>query len=102
MLLSPELRDAVVGELKRIKSQLNLSDDQEQKVQAFLTEASEKVQKYREHNQNASQADVIKKLADNREAIRQRVVNILTPDQLAKWDSEVAKAKEFLGLKIAA
>jgi hypothetical protein len=45
MPLTPELRDAVVGELKRIKSQLNLSDDQEQKVQAFLTEASEKVQK---------------------------------------------------------
>ena len=53
-------------------------------------------------NPNASQAEVIKKLADNRDAIRQRVVNILTPDQLAKWDSEVAKAKEFLGLKIAA
>jgi hypothetical protein len=60
------------------------------------------VQEYREQNPNASQADVIKKLADNREAIRQRVVNILTPEQLTKWDSEVAKSKEFLGLKIAA
>ena len=102
MPLTPELRDAVVSELKKIGSQLNLSDDQKQKVQAFLTEASEKVQEYRVQNPNASQADVIKKLADNREAIRQRVVNILTPEQLTKWDSEVAKAKEFLGLKIAA
>lgn len=102
MPLTPELRDAVVVELKKIGSQLNLSDDQKQKVQAFLTEASEKVQEFREHNPNASQSDVIKKLADNREAIRQRVVNILTPEQLTKWDSEVAKAKDFLGLKMAA
>ena len=102
MPLTPELRTAVEGELKRIGSQLNLSDDQKQKVQAFLTEASEKVQEFREQNPNASQLDVIKKLADNRDAIRQRVVNILTPEQLTKWDSEVAKAKEFLGLKVAA
>jgi|SwirhirootsSR3_FD_contig_31_28070212_length_373_multi_8_in_0_out_0_1 predicted HTH transcriptional regulator len=102
MPLTPELRDAVVGEMKRIGSQLNLSDDQKQKVEVFLTEASEKVQEYKKENPNASQADVTKKLADNREAIRQRVVNILTPEQLNKWDSEVAKSKEFLGLKIAA
>lgn len=102
MPLTPELRDAVAVELKRIGSQLNLSDEQKQKVQPFLTEASEKVQEYRENNPNASQADVMRKLADNREAIRQRVANILTPEQLTRWDSEVAKSKEFLGLKIAA
>ena len=102
MPLSPELRDAVVSELKRIGFQLNLSDDQKQQVQAFLTEASEKVQQYREQNPNATQTDVIKRLQDNRDVIRQRVVNILTPEQLAKWDSEVAKSKEFLGLKVAA
>jgi len=102
MPLTPELRDAVVSELKRIGSTLNLSDDQKQKVQALLTEAQEKVQEYRRQNPNASQADVLKRLADNRAGIRQRVVDILTPDQLAKWDSEVAKAKDFLGQKLAA
>jgi periplasmic protein CpxP/Spy len=102
MPLTPELRDAVVSELKRIGATLNLSDDQKQKVQAFLTEASEKVQEYKQQNPNASQEDVVKKLADNRATIRQRVVNILTPDQLTKWDTEVAKAKDFLGQKIAA
>jgi periplasmic protein CpxP/Spy len=102
MPLSPDLRDAVASELKRIGSTLNLSDDQKQKVQAFLTEAQEKVQEYRQQNPNASQADVIKRLSDNRAAIRQRVVSILTPDQLTKWDSEVAKARDFLGQKIAA
>jgi periplasmic protein CpxP/Spy len=102
MPLTPDLRDAVVSELKRIGATLNLSDDQKQKVQAFLTEASEKVQEYKQQNPNASQEDLIKKLADNRATIRQRVVNILTPDQLTKWDAEVAKAKEFLGQRLAA
>jgi len=102
MPLTNELRDAVASELKRIGSQLNLSDDQKQKVQAFLTEASEKVQQFREQNPNASSADVVRRVAENREAIRQRVVNILTPEQLTKWDAEVAKAKEFLGQKMAA
>lgn len=102
MPLTNEQRDAVAGELKRIGSQLNLSDDQKQKVQALLAEASEKVQEYREQNPHASPLDVVKKLADNRQAIRQRVADILTPEQLAKWDSEVAKAKDFLGQKVAA
>jgi periplasmic protein CpxP/Spy len=102
MPLTPDLRDAVVSELKRIGSTLNLSDDQKQKVQSLLTEAQEKVQEYRQQNPNASQADVLQRLADNRAAIRQRVVGILTPDQLTKWDSEVAKARDFLGQKLAA
>ena len=33
---------------------------------------------------------------------RQRVVNFLNPDQLKTWDAEVAKAKEFLGQRMAA
>jgi len=38
----------------------------------------------------------------HRTEIRQRVVNFLSPEQLGKWDSEVAKAKEFLGQKVDA
>lgn len=102
MALTTEQRDAVVNELKRIGSELNLTDDQKQKLQAFMTEASEKVQEYKQQNPNATREDMIKKVQDNRAALRQRVVNFLTPEQLAKWDAEVAKAKEFLGQKIAA
>jgi hypothetical protein len=29
--------------------------------------------------------------------MREQVVKFLTPEQLTKWDAEVAKAKEFLG-----
>ena len=102
MPLTSEQRDAVVGELKRIGVSLNLSDDQKQKLQTFMTEASEKVQEYRQQNPNATQQDLIKKVIDNRAALRQRLVNFLTPDQLKKWDSEVANAKEFLGQNLAA
>jgi hypothetical protein len=37
---------------------------------------------------------------EHRGDLRKRVVNFLTPDQLTKWDSEVAKAKEFLGHRL--
>ena len=102
MPLTQEQRDAVVSELKSIGASLNLSDDQKQKVQAFMTEASEKLQEYRQQNPNASKEDLIKRLAENRAEIRRRIENFLTPDQLAKWDAEVSKAKEFLGHKLAA
>jgi hypothetical protein len=38
----------------------------------------------------------------HRDEIRQRVVKFLSPEQLSKWDGEIAKGKEFLGQKIEA
>ena len=102
MPLTPEMRDAVAKELKSIGASLNLTDEQKQKVQAFMTEASEKVQEYKQQNPNATSADLVQKIAENRTSIRQRLTNFLTPEQLTKWDAEAAKAKEFLGQKIAA
>ena len=102
MSLTVEERDAVVSELKRIGASLNLSDEQKQKVQAFMTEASEKVKEYKEQNPNATRQDLVKKVQDNHAALRQRLVNFLTPEQLNKWDTEVAKAREFLGQRVAA
>jgi len=102
MPLTAEQRDAVVSELKRIGASLNLSEEQKQKLHAFMTEAQEKVQEFKTQNPEATHADMIKKVADSRESIRQRVVQFLTPDQLYKWDAEVAKAKDFLGQKLAA
>ena len=101
-MFTSEQLDTVVGELKRIGADLNLSDEQKQKLQAFMTEASEKVQQYKQQNPNATREDIVKKVLDNRAELRQRLVNFLTPEQLTKWDAEVAKAKEFLGHKLAA
>jgi len=102
MNLSPEVRAKVLEEVKQFAASLNLSDEQKQKLQNFLTEAREKIQAYKEANPNASPQDIVKQLAANRSALRERLVNFLTPEQLTKWDSEVSKAKEFLGQKMAA
>ena len=102
MNLSTEEREQVVAELKRFASDLNLTDDQKEKFRVALTEAREKIAEYMQQNPNTSKADIISKVVANRDAIRQRVVNFLSPEQLKKWDNEKAKAKDFLGQKIAA
>jgi hypothetical protein len=102
MPLTSEQREAVANELKKFGASLNLSDEQKQKLHNFMTEASEKIHEYKQQNPNASAQDLIKKVAENRTALRERLVNFLTPEQLTKWDAEVGKAKEFLGQKLAA
>ena len=102
MNLTPEQRTQVADEVKRFGADLNLSDEQKEKLHRFLTEAREKVQEYVQQNPNASRADVIERVASNRDAIRERIVNFLSPEQLKKWDAAVARAKDFLGQKIAA
>ena len=100
-LSTVELQE-VATELKRFASDLNLTDDQKEKLRVALTEAREKIAEYMQQNPNTTKADVISKVVANRDAIRERVVNFLSPEQLKKWDDEKAKAKDFLGQKIAA
>lgn len=96
MAISPEVREQIANELKQLAGDLNLSDDQKEKLRSFLGEAHEKLQDYREENPNATKEDVIKEIAKNRTEIRGRLTKFLTPEQLTKWDSAVAKAKDFL------
>jgi hypothetical protein len=102
MPISPEEREQVASELKRFAADMNLSGDQKEKLHNFLSEAYENLQEYKKQNPNASKEDLIRKVADNRAAIRGRLVKFLSPEQLAKWDTEVAKAKDFLGQRMAA
>ena len=102
MNLTPEEREQVAAELKRFGADLQLTDDQKAKLQEFLTEARAKVADYLKANPNAKKADVIKEVATHRDQLRQRLVNFLNPEQLKKWDAEVAKAREFLGQQVAA
>jgi hypothetical protein len=67
-----------------------------------LAEAYDKVREYKQQNPGVTKEDLIKKVADNRATIRQRLVGFLSPEQLTKWDAEATKAKEFLGQKLAA
>jgi periplasmic protein CpxP/Spy len=102
MNLTPEQRDQVAGELKQFAGNLNLSDDQKQKLQDLLADGRTKVAQYLKDNPQAKKTDVMREVASHRDQIRQRLANILTPEQLTKWDSEVSKAKEFLGQQTAA
>jgi Spy/CpxP family protein refolding chaperone len=102
MTLTTEQREAVAGELKTLAGTLNLTDDQKQKVSAFMSEAREKVEAYKQQNPNATQDDLINKIKSNRTALRGQLVNFLTPEQLTKWDAGVAGMKEVWGQKVAA
>jgi protein CpxP len=102
MNLTAEQREQVATELKRFAEDLKLNDDQKEKLHAALAEGREKVGEYLKNNPNTTKADIIAKVKAHRAEIRQRVVNFLSPEQLSKWDGEVAKAKEFLGHKVDA
>jgi hypothetical protein len=102
MAISAEEREQVMAEVKRFATSLNLTDDQKQKLESALTEGREKLQTYRQQNPNASKEDIVRRVAEHRTSIRERVVNFLNPQQLQTWDAEVANAKEFLGQRMAA
>ena len=102
MNLTAEQREQVATELKRFAGDLNLTDEQKEKLQTALAEARERVGEYLRNNPNTTKADIIAKVKAHRDEIRQRVVKFLNPEQLTKWDSEIAKAKEFLGHKLDA
>jgi periplasmic protein CpxP/Spy len=97
-MLSPEAKQAVATELKRFAGDLNLSDDQKSKLQNALENAREKIDEIRQTNPDLTRADVIARLKSVRGAARERLVQFLTPEQLGKWDAEMAKAKSFLGI----
>jgi hypothetical protein len=99
-MLSSEAKQEVVAELKRIGGELNLSDDQKARLQTALENAREKIEDLRKANPDLTQADVIAKLRSVRDVARERLVQFLTPDQLAKWDAEIKKAKNFLGVNM--
>jgi len=97
MNLSPESMEAVQSELKHFATDLNLSEDQKTRLKSALESAREKLDEIRKNNPDITKADVIAKLKGARAPLRERVVEFLTPEQLTKWDAEVAKAKAFLG-----
>lgn len=75
--------------------------NQKDQLKAFLTEKYEKLQEYRKQNPNVSSEDIRQYVAKNRAAGREKIEKFLTPDQLAKWDAEVSKAKDFLSRRAA-
>jgi len=100
MPMSPQAITVVENELRRLGTDLNLSDEQKTKLKAALQNAHEKIEEIRKTHPDLNKVDAIAKLKESRGAIRQKVESFLTPEQLTKWDAEMAKAKEFLGHKV--
>jgi hypothetical protein len=101
MNLTPEQRDQVSSEVMRFSKDLNLTSDQKEKLQTAFQDARGKLGDYMKDHPGITKADVIKEVSGQRDQIRQRVVNFLNPEQLKKWDTEVVKAKDFLGQHMA-
>jgi protein CpxP len=100
--MSPEKQDAVTTELKRFAEALNLSDSQKEQLRSRLADRQAKLQEFRQQNPNIQRKDLLQRIADMRSILRNEVVKFLTPEQLEKWDAEVARAKVFLGHSTAA
>jgi protein CpxP len=100
--MTPERIDAVTTELKKFAQELSLSDTQKEQLRTHLADKYARLQEFLKQNANISRSELVQKIASIRGSLREQVVKFLTPQQLAKWDAEVARAKEFLGQKISA
>lgn len=94
--------EAVSTELKRLAQELNLSDSQKEQLRTNLGEKHAKLQEFMQQHPNISRTELVQKIASIRGSLREQVVKFLTPQQLTKWDTEVTKAREFLGHKLSA
>jgi periplasmic protein CpxP/Spy len=99
--MTPDEISNIAAELKRLGGELNLSDTQKEGLKTFLTEKFEKLQEYRKQNPNVSKEDIAQYITKNRDAGREKLQKFLTPEQLTKFDAEMAKVKDFMSQKAA-
>ena len=97
MSLSIEQGQMIRNELKRFAGDLNLSEEQKAKLHEQLAFGAGRLHEYKKSHPNVSRQDIIQAVSAHRTELRQGLERFLNPEQLKKWDAEVAKAKEFLG-----
>ena len=95
--MNDEQAQALRNEIKRFAGDLNLSDEQKTKLHERMAFAAGRLYEYKKSNPDVTRQDIIKAVGSHRTELREAVERFLTPEQLKKWDTEVAKAKEFLG-----
>ena len=100
MTMTVEQRQQVATELKRFAADLNLSQEQKEKLHAALAEGREKIGEYMKMHPNTTKAEIVAKVKEHRGQIHESIAKFLDSEQLGKWDKEVARAKEFLGQKL--
>jgi hypothetical protein len=84
----------------RFAGELKLSVEQKGKLKIFLEEKEEKLSEVLKKNPNPPLPEVMAQLGVVRDSGREAVTKFLTPEQLEKWDAEVAEAKTFLGHRV--
>src|SRR5215470_2590333 len=95
--MKPEVAKVVETELKRFATELNLSDSQKNQLKTVLENAGERMDAIREKFNDVTKPEVLAKLKEVRSSLRERVEKFFTPEQLTKWETGIAKAKNFLG-----
>ena len=97
MGISDEQGQMIGNELKRFAGDINLSDEQKTRLHERLAFAAGRLFEYKKSHPEVTRQDIIKAVGSHRAELREGLERFLTPEQLKKWDAEVAKAKEFLG-----
>src|SRR5881227_1295527 len=97
MSLSDEQGQMIRNELKRFAGDINLSDEQKTKLHERLAFAAGRLHEYKKSHPEVARQDIIKAIGSRRTELREALERFLNPEQLKKWDAEMAKAKEFLG-----
>ena len=97
MDISTEQGQMIRDELKRFAGDINLSDEQKTKLHERLAFAAGRLFEFKKSHPDVTRQDIINAVGSHRTELREAVERFLTPEQLEKWDTEVAKAKEFLG-----
>ena len=91
--METQMQDTVANELKRIAADLNLTDAQKVQAKAAIEGAQKKIADYKASGKTPTPQEIAAWKAN----FRERLVKFLTPEQLTKWDAEVAKARTFMG-----
>src|SRR5262249_9006075 len=97
MDISTEQVQMIRDEIKRIAGEIDLSDEQKTKLHERLAFAAGRLFEFKKSHPDVTRQDIIKAVGSQRTELREALERFLTPEQLKKWDAEVAKAKEFLG-----
>ena len=97
MDISTEQAQMIKDELKRFAGDINLSDEQKTKLHERLAFAAGRLFEFKKSHPDVTRQDIIKAVGSHRTELRQALERFLTPEQLKKWDTEVSKAREFLG-----
>ena len=85
----------VIDELKKLGGDLNLTSAQKDQMRSILGDEVSQMDGVR-NNTGLSKAEKRAKMMDIRTAQHAKIANVLSPDQLTKWEQEVSKYKKSI------